>query len=106
MQPGVETVFLEQFVVRADFDDSSPLQHDQPIRLLQRAQTMGDGDRRAALDQVVQRELNLALGLGVDGAGGLVEDQNLGVDEQRPGNRNPLPLAAGEELPRSPTSES
>ena len=59
---------------------------------------MGDGDRRAALDQVVERFLDLALGLGVDRAGGLVEDQDPRVDQQGAGDRNPLPLAARKRL--------
>ena len=72
--------------------------HDQPVGFAQRAQAMGDGDRRAALDQVVERQLNLALGLGIDRDGGLVEDQDPRIDQQRPGDRNALPLAAGERL--------
>ena len=46
-------------------------------------QPVGDGDGRAALHQVVERLLDLLLGLGVDRRGGLVEDQDARVDQQR-----------------------
>ena len=42
--------------------------------------------------------LNLALGFGVDRGGRLVEDQDPRIDQQRPGDRDPLPLAARERL--------
>ncbi len=98
IQPRVEALLLQQLVVRAHLDHAAALQHDQPVRLAQRAQPMGDGDRRAPLDQVVQRLLDLALRLGIDRAGGLVQDQDPRVDQQRAGDRDPLPLAAGEGL--------
>ena len=82
----------------ADLGDPAALQHDQPVGLAQRAQAVGDGDRGAALDQVVERLLDLALGLGVDRRGRLVQDQDPRVDQQRPGDRDPLPLAARERL--------
>ena len=34
-----------------------------------------------------------SLGPGVEGRGGLVEDDERGVPEERPGQRHPLPLA-------------
>ena len=84
--------------MRADLGDAAALEHDQPVGLAQRAQAVGDGDRRAALDQVVERHLNLALGFGVDRRGGFVEDQNARIDQQCAGDRDALPLAAGERL--------
>ena len=66
--------------------------------LPQRAQPVGDGDRGAALNQVVQRLLDLALGFRVDRRRGFVQDQDRRVDQQGPRDRNPLPLAAGERL--------
>ena len=82
----------------ADLGDPAPFQHDEPVGPAERAQAVGDGDRRPALDQVVERLLDLALGLGVDRRGRLVEDQDPRVDQQGPGDRDPLPLAAGERL--------
>ena len=48
--------------------------------------------------KVVQGFLNLALRLGIDRRRGFVENQNPRVDQQRPGDRNSLPLAARERL--------
>ena len=82
----------------ADLGDPAPLQHHDPVGLAERAQAVGDGDRRPAPDQVVERLLDLPLGLGVDRRGRLVEDQDRRVDQECPGDRDPLPLAAGERL--------
>ena len=98
VQPPVGALARHQFVVRADLDDPAALQDDQAVGLAQGAQAVGDGDRRAALDQVVERLLDLPLGLGVDRRGRLVEDQDARVDQQRAGDRDPLPLAARERL--------
>jgi hypothetical protein len=48
--------------------------------------------------QVVERFLDFLLGRRVDRRGRLVEDQDARVDEQRAGDRDALPFAAGERL--------
>ena len=45
-----------------------------------------------------QRLLDQPLRLGIEGRGRLVEDQDRRVLEQRAGDRQPLPLAAGQPL--------
>ena len=45
---------------------------------------------------LAQRVLDLALGRGVDRRGGVVEDQDARVGQQRAGDRQALALAAGE----------
>ena len=95
-----------QFIVAARFHDlprsittsrSASRSVDKPVR---------DGDRGAALHQVVQRLLDFLLGLGVDRGRGFVEDQDARVDQQRARDRDALALAARQACPRSPTSES
>jgi hypothetical protein len=99
MEPGVGPGGgLQQLVVVADLGDPPALQDDQAVGAAEGAEAVGDGDRRPAADQVVQRLLDLALGLGVDRRGRLVEDQDAGVDQQGAGDRDPLPFAAGEGL--------
>ena len=56
----------QQVLVLAGFDNAAVFQNDQPIGLAERAQAVGDGNRRAAADEVVERFLNLPLGLRVD----------------------------------------
>ena len=99
MQSGIRSAAGEQFVVRADLGDLAALDHHQPVGSAERAQPVGNGDRGPALDEVFQRQLDFALGFRIDRRGGLVEDQDSRVDQQRPGDADPLALAAGEELP-------
>ena len=60
---------------------------------------MGDRDGRPAPGCVVEGGLDGALGLVVEGAGGLVEDEHRRVAQQRPRDGEPLLLAAGEPVP-------
>ena len=83
-----------QFVVVAELDELAAVHDDQPVSLAQRGQAVGDGDRGAAADQVVERLLNFLLGLGVDRRRCFVEDQDLRVDQQGAGDRDALALAA------------
>ena len=80
----------------ADLHDSPGIEHDEPIGPPQRGQPVGDRDRRPPGDEPVDRRLNDRFGLGIDARRGLVEDQDPRVYQQRPGDREPLPLAAGE----------
>ena len=57
---------------------------------------MGDGDHGAALGEALERLLHRALGLGVEGAGGLVEHQDRRVAQHGARDRDALLLAAGE----------
>ena len=54
-----------------------------------------NGDAEALVYLLYQLE-NGACGLGVEGAGGLVAEQNLGIGRERPCDGNALLLAAGE----------
>ena len=99
VQAVVGALARHQFVVRCPTSTTCPRSmHDQPVGLAQRRQPVGDGDRGAALHQVVERLLDLLLGLGVDRRGGLVEDQDARVDQQRARDRDALALAAGQRL--------
>ena len=98
VQPGVRPAGVEQFLVPADLDDPAAF-HARPAGRPAAACSAGGRWRSSsAPDQVLQRRLDLALRLGVDGRGRLVEDQDARIDQQRPGDRDPLPLAAGERL--------
>ena len=59
-----------------DLGDPTAFQDHKTVGLAQCAQSVRDGDRRAAPDQVVERLLNLPLGLGVDRRSRLVENQD------------------------------
>ena len=70
-------------------------------------QRAGGGDDGGAAGAVVaQPGGDPGLGVRVDGGGRLDQHQDLRVGEQRAGQHQPLPLAAGEDRPRSSTSVS
>jgi len=57
---------------------------------------VGHDERRAPLHEQLQGSLDAALRLGVEGRGGLVEDQDGGVLEEGARDRDPLALTAGQ----------
>ena len=89
----------QQLRVRALLRQLPVLDHEQPRRPAQRREPVRDGEHRAPRDQPVERLLDLVLRLGVDGAGGLVEDQDARVVQDRPRDRDALALAARERVP-------
>ena len=58
---------------------------------------MGDDDGGAPAHHLRERGLHFALGYGVQRRGGLVQDQDRRVLQQRSCDGHPLPLAAGEQ---------
>src|SRR5690606_21703184 len=69
---------------------------DDAVGVLDRRQPVGDDQRRAALRELVERLLDRALGLGVEGRGRLVEDQDRRVLQEDARDRQPLLLTARE----------
>src|SRR5262245_38953720 len=76
--------------------DAAPVQEVDEVRVLDRAQPVGDQDHGPARQGGLEALLDRPLGGGVEVAGRLVEDQDLRPPQQRPGDRQPLPLAARE----------
>ena len=76
-------------------------EHDDPLaeedRLLDVVGDHDHGDAGVGPD-LADEDLHVLLGLHVQRAERLVEQQHLGLAGQRPGDRDPLPLAAGELL--------
>jgi hypothetical protein len=95
-----------QVIVLADLDDSAAIHDDEPVGAPQGREPVGDGDGGAAADQVVERALDLELGLGIDGRGRLVQDENFRIDQQGAGDEMRWRSPPESDWPRSPTSES
>ncbi len=72
------------------------LDFDDGVCQGQGARPVGDHDHGAVLHVAGQSLVDQPLALHVDLAGGLVEDQDFGIAEEGAGQRDPLPLAAGE----------
>src|SRR5213080_4271617 len=71
-------------------------EHDDQVCVAHRREAVCDHEHRAVRHQAVDRLLYEALGLGVEGAGRLVEDQERWIAQQRPRDRDALALPAGE----------
>ena len=96
-QPPVQTVLVAQKIgVRAALDHGAFLDDDDAVRLAHGRQPVRDDKARAPAHQHVERLLDDALALGVERAGGLVENQDDRVLQDGPGNGDALALPAGE----------
>ncbi len=80
-------------LVPALIDDSAAIHHHDPIGLEHGCQTVGDDQGGAAFHQALQGLLDGAFALGVERAGGFIEQQDRGILEQRPSDRDALFLA-------------
>mmetsp|Transcript_22371 Transcript_22371/g.63632 ORF Transcript_22371/g.63632 Transcript_22371/m.63632 type:complete len:249 (+) Transcript_22371:2090-2836(+) len=89
----------KQVVVAAFFQHAlARTHHDNFVGATDCGQSMGDHNGRALLrlDQFVQGFLHHALALVVQSRGGLIKDENGGVADDGPSNRDTLLLPAGE----------
>ena len=93
---GVAAARGEQLLVRADLGDAAAVEHDDLVGVADGREPVGDRDRRPALGQPLERLLDGALGLRVERGRRLVEDEDRRVAQDRPRDRDPLPLAARE----------
>ena len=99
---------VEHFFRRADLLDPAVVHHDDAVGhferffLIVRHQDAGDVN---LVVQPAEPGPQALPHLGVERAERLVEQQHFGLDGQRPGQRGPLPLAAGE-LRREPPAEA
>src|SRR4051794_40297794 len=84
---------LEQRGMGAVGDDAALVEEDDPVGESDGGRPMGDHDRRTATHDLTQRVADLVLLGGVDGRGGVVEDQDTRVGEHRPSDGDPLALA-------------
>ena len=71
----------------------SLVQHQDAVGVLDGRQAVGDDEAGAADEQAVERPLDELLGLGVDRRGGLVEDQDAGIEGEGAGEGDELLLA-------------
>ena len=86
----------EQFVVGAALDDLAVVQDEDLVGVADGGEPVRDGDRGASCRHGVDGFLDGLLGLRVEGARGLVEDEDGRVAQDGAGDREALLLAAGE----------
>ena len=92
----VGAVAREQRRVGAAFDDAPLLQDENLVGVDHRGQPVCDHQRRPVSRYLPESDLNFPFGAGVERRGGLVEHQDAGALENRPGDRHALLLAARE----------
>lgn len=81
----------------AALDDVTVVQDEDLVGVGDRAEPVGDDQDGAPARQLGQPVLHGGLRFGVGESGGLVEDQDRGVGEQRAGDAHPLRLPAGQQ---------
>ena len=67
--------------MRAELDHAAAVDHGDAVRLANRGQAVGDNEGRAILHQAVERFLHQMFAFAIEGAGGLVEDEDRRVLE-------------------------
>ena len=97
VQTGVMAIGSEQLGVGSLLDDASLVHDHDRIGLLDGRQAVGNDQRGAVGHDVIERILDVALGLGVECRRRFVENEDRRVLEDRSRNRQALPLAAGKQ---------
>ena len=86
----------EEVVVVAALDDLAVFQHHDGVGVSDGGEAVGDDEGGAVLHQVVHALLDVALGAGVDGGGGLVQHQDRRVGDGSAGDVQKLALSLGQ----------
>ena len=86
----------DQLCPWAVLDDAALLHHQDAISLAQVAEPVGDEQQGAAAEMLAQLLHQAAFGVGIEGAGGLIEDHQAGVLQHHAGDGQALLLAAAQ----------
>ena len=92
----VAAVLGQQILVVAPLDDLALLQDHDGLGVADGGEPVGDDEHGAARHQPVHALLDELFRAGVDGAGGLIQNQHRRVGAGRPGDVQQLPLALAE----------
>ena len=93
---GVERAAAHQLRVIAQSRRPALIQHKNLVALVHRADALGDEEQRRAGVFPADGGAHGRVGEIVQRGAGIVQNQNSGIARQRPGDEQPLPLAAGE----------
>ena len=87
---------FDQFVRSAFFQDTTLIEHDDPVHHGDGRKAVCDGDHRLSLHHEVEFFLDGGLRFTIEGGGRLVEHEDRRVFQQNAGDRYALPLTTGE----------
>ena len=91
---AIFATFGHQLRVRSRLADAAMFDDDDHVGARNGAQAMSDDKTRSSAHETAKTLLNESLTVGIEIAGGFVEDQHLGIGQDRAGDRQPLPLTA------------
>jgi len=94
VEASVSSVERQQLVVRPALDDRTLMQHEDDVRVTDRRQTVGDRDRRAAVEQPRNAFEDQVLRFRIERGRRFVEQKNGRVADQRSGDGDPLALSS------------
>ncbi len=83
-------------VGRTGVDHAATLEPDDPVAVACGVQVVRDDEGGAPVGETPERLHDLGLGLAVETGQRLVEDDDGGIADRGAGDRDPLPLAAGQ----------
>src|SRR5262245_57673524 len=92
----VAPIVAQQLVVAAGLHDAAAVDHQDAVGMHDGCEPMRDRDGGAAAAELGDRFLHVALGLGVERRGGLIEQDDWRILDQRARDCDALALAAGE----------
>src|SRR5262245_18216960 len=84
--------------MRPGLDGVACLEPEPPVRTADSGQSMPNGARRAPSEECRKTVENQFLGFGIQRRRWFLEQQDGRVPDERPRDRDPLPLAAGERV--------
>lgn len=99
VEPEIDATLREQFLVRALFTQTALVKDQNTIRVLDRAQAVGDHESGATRQQPSQSFANLQFRFRIDARCGFIEDQELRIVREGPGETDQLPLTDRESGP-------
>ena len=82
--------------MRASLDDAAVVEDDDVVGVLHRRHAVRDDQHRPPLPDLAQRAQDPLLGLRIDGAQGVVEEEDQRVAHESARDRGALLLSAGE----------
>ena len=95
-QVGVHATAGHELIMCPVLNNRAMLQHINTVGHPDRRQAMADEDSHAPGRELAEFLENLVLGFGIHGARRLIENDELGVAQERPGQRYLLPLTKAE----------
>ena len=93
-----QAALLHQLAELAPLDDAALVEDEDTVRIRHRREPVRDDEGRAPLAQRIERPLDLALGLGIERARRLVEDQDRRILQDGARNGDALAFAARKRL--------